>query len=46
MVQTENKTPYFDHKSPTRHSQNTNDKFPNMLNNRILRDITQLLDPH
>ena len=49
MVQTEqlnkpeHKFPNVEHTSPIR---NTSDKLFSMLNNRILRDITQLLDPY
>ena len=48
MVQTEQK--YSDHKSPTKspikHSQTTSEKVSTMLNNRTLKDLTQLLDPY
>ena len=47
MVQTENKSehkfPNVEHTSPNR---NTSDKLFSMLNDRTLRDITQLLDPY
>ena len=47
MVQTENKSehkiPKVEHTSLIR---NTSDKLSSMLNNRTLRDITQLLDPY
>ena len=47
MVQTENKSEHkflhVEHKLPIR---NTSDKLSSMVNNRTLRDITQLLDPH
>ena len=47
MVQTKNKPehkfPNVEHTSPIR---NTSDKFSSTLNNRTLRDITQLLDPY
>ena len=48
MVQAENKTehkgPHIEHKSPVHAPQNTFDKIAYMLNNRTLRDITQMLD--
>ena len=47
MVQTENKsehkTPLVEHTSPIR---TTSDKLSSILNNRTLRDITQLLNPY
>ena len=50
MVQTEQKRTYSDHKSPPKspikHSQTTNEKLSTMLNNRTLKDITQMLDPY
>ena len=49
MVRTEQKHTYSDHKSPTnspiKHSQTTNEKLSTMLNNRTLKDLTQMLDP-
>ena len=47
LVQTENnsehKPPPIEHTSPIR---NTSEKLSSILNNRTLRDITQLLDPY
>ena len=43
MVQTEHKT---EHKSQTSPIRNTPDKFSSVINNRTLRDITNLLDPY
>ena len=43
MVQTEHKTEHKSHTSPIR---NTPDKLSSVLNNRTLRDITNLLDPY
>ena len=42
MVQAENKTEHKSHISPI---QNTPDKLSSVMNNRTLRDITNLLDP-
>ena len=44
MVQTEQK--HSDHKSSIKHSQTTSEKLTTMLNNRSLKDLTQLLDPY
>ena len=48
MVQTEQK--HSDHESPTqspiKHSQTTSEKLSTMLNNRTLKDLTQMLDPY
>ena len=50
MVQTEQKPTGSDHKSPTKssfkHSQTTSEKFSTMLNNRTLKDLTQMLKPY
>ena len=50
MVQTEGKHIYSEHKSPTKstikHSQTTSEKLSTMLNNRTLKDLTQMLDPY
>ena len=43
MVQNEPKTEHKSHTSPIR---NTPDKLSSVLNNRTLRDITNLLDPY
>ena len=43
MVQNEPKTEHKTHTSPIR---NTPDKLSSVLNNRTLRDITNLLDPY
>ena len=43
MVQHESKTEHKSHTSPIR---NTPDKLSSVLNNRTLRDITNLLDPY
>ena len=43
MVQAEQKT---EHKSPSSPLKNTPDKVSSVLNNRTLRDITNLLDPY
>ena len=43
MVQAEQK---LEHKSPTSPIKNTSDKLSSVLNNRTLRDITNLLDPY
>ena len=43
MVQAEQKT---EHKSHTSPSKNTPDKLSSVLNNRTLRDITNLLEPY
>ena len=48
LVQTEQK--YSDHKSstksPVKHSQTTSEKLSTKLNNRTLKDLTQMLDPY
>ena len=40
--------PYNDHKSPTKSpiKQTTSEKFATILNNRTLKDLTQMLDPY
>ena len=43
MVQAEHKTEHKSHTSPIR---NTHDKLSSVLNNRTLRDLTNLLDPY
>ena len=43
MVQAEQKTEHKSHSSPIK---NTRDKLSCVLNNRTLRDITNLLDPY
>ena len=43
MVQAEQKTEHKSHSSPIK---NTPDKLSSVLNNRTLRDITNLLDPY
>ena len=43
MVQAEQKTEHKSHSSPIK---NTPDKLSSVLNNRSLRDITNLLDPY
>ena len=43
MVQAEHKTEHKSHSSPIK---NTPDNFFSVLNNRTLRDITNLLDPN
>ena len=43
LLQTEHKTEHKSHTSPI---QNTPDKLPSVMNNRTLRDITDLLDPY
>ena len=50
MVQTEQKHTYSNHESPTKspieHSQTTSEKLSSRLNNRTLKDFTQMLDPY
>ena len=50
LPQTEQKHTYSDHKSPTtspiKHSQTTSEKLSTTLNNRTLKDLTQMLDPY
>ena len=43
MVQAEQKNEHKSHSSPIK---NTPDKLSSVLNNRLLRDITNLLDPY
>ena len=43
MIKTEHKTEHKSHTSPIR---NTPDKLSSVMNNRTLRDITNLLDPY
>ena len=43
MVQAEQKTEHKSHTSPIK---NTHDKLSSVLNNRTLRDITNLLEPY
>ena len=47
-VQPEQKHSYTDQKSPPNSpiKQTTSEKFSNMLNNRTLKDLTQMLDPY
>ena len=43
MVQAEHKTEHKSHTSPNR---NTPDKLSSVMNNRTLRDLTNILDPY
>ena len=43
-IQTEQKHSYTNQKSPIK--QTTSEKLSNMLNNRTLKDLTQMLDPY
>ena len=47
-IQTEQKRSSTDHKPPTiiPIKQTTSEKHSNMFNNRTLKDLTQMLDPH
>ena len=48
VVQNEQQRSYDDHKSPTKSpiKQTTSEKLSSILNNRNLKDLTQLLDPY